>query len=40
MEGLGRDRERETQNLKQVPSSELSAEPNMGLELIDHKIMT
>ena len=25
-------RERETQNLKQAPGSELSAEPNVGLE--------
>ena len=30
----GRKRERETQNLKQAPGSELSAEPNAGLELM------
>ena len=34
-------RERETQNLKQAPGSELvSTEPDVGLELTDSKIMT
>ena len=32
--------ERDTQNLKQVPGSELSAEPDMGLKLPYHEIMT
>ena len=37
----GRVRERETQNLKQAPGSELSAQgPDAGLELTDRKIMT
>ena len=36
----GRVRERETQNLKQAPGSELSAEPDAGLELRNHEIMT
>ena len=33
----GRERERETQNLKQAPGSELS---DMGLEPTDREIMT
>ena len=33
-------RERETQNPKQAPGSELSAEADAGLELTDHEIMT
>ena len=33
-------RERETQNPKQAPGSELSAEPDTGLELTDREIMT
>ena len=33
-------RERGRQNLKQAPGSELSAEPDMGLELTNHEIMT
>ena len=36
----GKGRERETQNLKQTPGSELSAESNGGLKLKNHKIMT
>ena len=37
----GGQRERETQNLKQAPGSELSAtEPNAGLELTDCENMT
>ena len=37
----GRGRERETQNLKQAPGSELSAQgPDSGLELTDREIMT
>ena len=38
----GRDRERETQNLKQDPGSKLSAqtEPDAGLELPNCEIMT
>ena len=37
----GGARERETQNRKQTPSSELSAqEPKVGLEPMDHEIMT
>ena len=37
----GRGRERETQNLKQAPGSEPSAqEPDVGLEFTDCKIMT
>ena len=36
-----RQRERETQNLKQAPGSELSApEPDVGPELLDREIMT
>ena len=35
-----RQRERETQNLKQVPGSELSAESDAGLELTNREIMT
>ena len=37
--GGGAESERETQDLKQVPGSELS-EPDVGLELMDRKIMT
>ena len=33
-------RERETQDLKQIPGSELAAEPNVGLELTNREIMT
>ena len=33
-------REKETQNPKQAPGSELSAEPNPGLELTNREIMT
>ena len=33
-------RERETQNLKQAPGSELSAEPDVGIELMNREIMT
>ena len=33
-------RKRETQNLKQAPGSELSAQPDVGLELTDREIMT
>ena len=34
-------RERETQNLKQAPGSELSAQrPEVGLEPVNHEIMT
>ena len=38
----GRLRDRQTQNLKQAPGSELSAqtEPDVGLELMDREIMT
>ena len=37
----GRVRERETQNLKQVPGFELSAQgPDAGLELTDPEIVT
>ena len=36
----GRSRDRETQNPKQAPGSELSAqEPNAGLELMNLEIM-
>ena len=38
--GRGRKRERETQNLKQALGSELSAQPNTGLELMNREIMT
>ena len=39
-EGKGQ-RERETQNLKQAPGSELSAQkPDLGLKLTDCEIMT
>ena len=38
--GRGRERERETQNLKQAPGSAVSAEPDTGLELTNHEIMT
>ena len=37
MNGEGQ-RERETQNLKQAPG--WASEPNLGLELTNHKIMT
>ena len=33
-------REREIQNPKQAPGSELSADPNVGLELTSREIMT
>ena len=33
-------RERWRQNLKQASGSELSAEPDAGLKLISHEIMT
>ena len=33
-------RERVTQNSKQAPGSELSAQSDVGLELTDHEIMT
>ena len=33
-------RERETQNSKQAPGSELSAEPDTGLKLTNREIMT
>ena len=36
----GAERERETQNLKEVPGSELSAETDMGLALTSCEIMT
>ena len=36
----GRERERKTQNLKQALGSELSAEPDMGLEPINREIVT
>ena len=39
MSGEGQ-RERETQSPKQAPGSELSAEPDVGLELTDCEIMT
>ena len=39
--GRGRERERHTQNPKQVPGSELPApSPDAGLELTDREIMT
>ena len=38
--GGGRQRERETQSPKQAPGSELSAEPDVGLEPTNHEIMT
>ena len=34
------ERRRETQNLKQAPGSELSAEPDTGLELTNCEIVT
>ena len=41
MTGEGAEKERETQNPKQAPGSELSAtEPVAGLELTDLEIMT
>ena len=36
----GWGRERETQNPKQAPGSELSTEPNVGLKLMSCEIMT
>ena len=36
----GAEREEETQNPKQAPGSELSAEPDTGLKLTDCEIMT
>ena len=36
----GRVRERETQNLKQVPGSELSTQSDVGLEPTNFEIMT
>ena len=36
----GRVRERETQNLKQAPGSELCTEPDAALELTDCEIVT
>ena len=38
--GGGAERERETQNLKQAPGSELSAEPDAGLKPTNREIMT
>ena len=35
----GAERERESQNPKQIPGSELSAESDAGLELTSHEIM-
>ena len=41
MSGGGTEGERETQNLKQAPGSELSApEPDTGLEPTDREVMT
>ena len=41
MKGEGqRERGRETQNPKQAPGAGLSAQPDVGLELTDHEIMT
>ena len=43
MSGGGAESQRETQNLKQAPGSELQAvstEPNVGLELMSSEIMT
>ena len=34
------DREKDTQNPKQAPGSELSAEPDAGLKLMSSGIMT
>ena len=39
-EEWGRGTERETQNQKQAPGSELSTEPNTGLKPTDCEIMT
>ena len=36
----GAERDTHTQKLKQVPGSELSAQPDMGLEPTDGEIMT
>ena len=33
-------REKETQNLKQAPGLAVSTEPDAGLELTNHEIMT
>ena len=38
--GAEREREMKTQNSKQAPSSELSAEPDIGLKLMNCKTMT
>ena len=41
MSGGGAKREKETQNLKQAPGSELSAQsPTPGFNLTNHEIMT
>ena len=41
MSRIETERERETQNLKQAPGSELSStEPDVGLKLMNHEIMT
>ena len=41
MSGGGAERERDRQNLKQAPGSELSARSlDLGLELINREIMT
>ena len=41
MSGTGAERERETQNLKQVPGSDLSAQrPDADLKLTNREIMT
>ena len=40
-QGRGRERGRETQNLKEAPGSELSdTEPDAGLQLMSCEIMT
>ena len=40
MTGEGAEKERETQNPKQAPGSELSAtEPDVGLKVTDREIM-
>ena len=38
--GGGAERDTHTQNRKQAPGSELSAEPNMGLKLMNREIMS
>ena len=40
MSSGGAERERETKNLKKTPGSAVSPEPDAGLNLIDHEIMT